>query len=326
MPDYCFMSEAVEWVAFGRVPQRLYSVNDQLDDAVDFRFDWREMPDNFEPSHDYPWFDRLEFESLGIPVTEDYFKAAEKCYSEDVAQLPKQIAEFEARHELLVEREQGSSQSNYKECANHLRQKLAELGPLQSLVDKVEADFETHREIACAKLFQLLAAGLVKSQAIDLERWERLADEGEYQMATRFDEVPPNAYSLAHKWMENEIVFDEKQHVALRVKTQDILDHSSNLLQSGRAISVERFGAFYVSSSMGRTTRQTRRGRRSVVDWPELTAHLSEMALRGDLPDNKENCIYELIAFAERELGKAPSRTSIQRNMGDELDAHYGQN
>jgi hypothetical protein len=326
LPDYCFMSEAVEWIAFGRVPQIQHSEFEQPGEVVDSRFFWAERLENFEPPYDYPWFDRLEFELLSIPVTEDYFEAAEKCYDEDVHHLPSHIAEYEAKGEIVVEQDQGSKQSRYKEYATKLRQELAELGPLQALVDKVEADFEPHRQIACAKLFQLLAAGLVESQAIDLERWESLSDEGEDEKAIRFDNVPPKAYSLAHKWMENEIVFDEREHVALRVKTQDILDHSSTLLQSGRAVSVNRIGVFYVSSSAGRTNRQTRRGRRSAVDWSQLKAHLLEMAQCGELPDSKENCIYELIAFAERELDKAPSRTSVQRKMGAELDAHYAQN
>lgn len=214
LPDYCFMSEAVEWIAFGRVPQIQHSEFAQPGEVVDSRFFWAERLDNFEPPYDYPWFDRLEFELLRIPVTEDYFKAAEKCYDEDVHHLPSHIAEYEAKGEIVVEQDQGSKQSRYKEYATKLRQELAELGPLQALVDRVEADFEPHRQIACAKLFQLLAEGLVESQAIDLERWESLSDEGEDEKAIRFDNVPPKAYSLAHKWMENEIVFDEKQHVA----------------------------------------------------------------------------------------------------------------
>jgi hypothetical protein len=250
LPDYCFMSEAVEWIAFGRVPQIQHSEFEQPGEVVDSRF--------------YPWFDRLEFELLGIPVTEDYFKAAEKCHFEDFGFVPSDITE-------------------------------AELGPLRALVDRVEADFEPYREIACAKLFQLLVEGTVESQAVDLERWRNLANEVEDEKAIRFDNVPPRAYSLAHKWMDDEIVFDEREHVALRVKTQDILDHSSIFLQSGRAVSVNRIGVFYVSSSAGRTNRQTRRGRRSAVDWSQLKAHLLEMAQCGDLPDSKENCIYELI-------------------------------
>jgi len=81
------MSEAVEWIAFGRVPQMQHHSDGGVDGVIDYRFFWREMPDNFQPSFEYPWFDRLEFESLGIQVNDDYFFAAEKCCYKFVHEL-----------------------------------------------------------------------------------------------------------------------------------------------------------------------------------------------------------------------------------------------
>ena len=84
LPPYCFMSEAVEWIAFGRVPQMQHYSAHKTDEILDYRFYWREMPDNFQPGFEFPWFDRLEFESLGIPMVEGYSEAAEKCFNEHV--------------------------------------------------------------------------------------------------------------------------------------------------------------------------------------------------------------------------------------------------
>jgi len=295
LPPHCFMSEAVEWIAFGRVPQMQHQVDDKTDEVVDYRFWWQAMPDNFEPSFEYPWFDRLEFESLGIPVPEEYFKAAEKCLFEDVSSLPSRITEYEIKDKTLIEQDDGSVLDIYGSLAEDYRKKLATLGPLQAFVDEVEALFLPHQEVACAKLFQLLALGKIRSQAIQRKRWERLAEDGEYEAAAKFESVPPNAYTLAHDWVKDEIVFQGNKHVALRVNTQDILDYRSTLLQTGVVLSVERFGAFYVSSGAVRTNRKARRGRRYVVDWSLIKSHLSEITLRGDLPDGKESCIYELI-------------------------------
>jgi len=50
------------------------------------------------------------------------------------------------------------------------------------------------------------------------------------------------------------------------------------------------------------------------------------MASGGMLPQGKESCIYELIAYAERVLCKSPSRTAVQRNLRTELDALYAHN
>jgi hypothetical protein len=325
LPPYCFLTEAVDWVAFGRVPQMQHHSDGSTDDSVDFRFDWREMPDNFEPHFIYPWFERPEFESLGIPVTEAYFSAAEKCFSEFVTELPKRIAEYEAKEPMLIEREDGSTIDFYEKSAKEYRLKLAELGPLQSIVDEVEAQFKPYYDVACAKLFQLLALGEIKCQSLNLDRWERVYDDGNFKEAALFEEVPSSAFSLDRDWRTNELELEGERHGALRVATQDILRNRTVLLQSGKPISVERFGAFYISRDTARTTRRAKAGRRSVVDWKLLQSRLEEMARSDALPEGKESCIYELIAFAESELGKGPSRTAVQRNLRHQLDALYAQ-
>ena len=317
------MSEAVEWIAFGRVPEMQHEVDKKTGEVVDYRFYWREMPDNFQPSMEYPWFDRLEFQSLGVPIVEEYFEAAERCAFESVDSLPQKIAENEAKEAVFVEDEDGSEFNLWEKIINDDRKKLAELEPLQALVDEVESAFSRYQEIACAKLFQLLAGGQILSEAIDDKRWELLSDNAEYQEAATFEGISPGAFSLSQDWMSNELYIEGKKYVALRVKTQELLDHRATLFQSGERISVERFGAFYVSGNAARTNRKAPRGRRWVVDWFAMKSHLSELALRGELPEGKENCIYELIAFAEGALGKSPSRTAVQRNMAAELNAHY---
>lgn len=94
LPPFCFLSEAIEWIAFGRVPQMQHKVARHTDEVIDYRFCWREMPDNFQPSFEYPWFDRLEFESLGIPLDEAYFEAAEVCFLEDASKLESRTADY----------------------------------------------------------------------------------------------------------------------------------------------------------------------------------------------------------------------------------------
>lgn len=317
------MSEAVEWIAFGRVPQMQHHEEHKTYELVDYRFYWREMPDNFQPSFEHPWYDRLEFDSLEISPPEDYFEAAEKCFSADVRELPKRISEYEEQAEIFFKNEDGSTVRVYQEMAENCRRTLTELAPLQRFVDEIEASFRPHFEVACAKLFQLLAVGELTSQAVDFERWERLSDEGEYEEAGRFVNVQQNAFSLNTDWQSNELSISGQRHVALRLRTQDILDRHAILLQSGKSISVERFGAFYFSSNTGRTNRREKRGRRSVVDWSVLKGHLVEITKAGLHPDGKENCIYEIISFSEKTLGKSPSRTAVQRNMGAELNALY---
>jgi hypothetical protein len=144
LPPYCFLSEAVEWIAFGRVPQMQYHSDGSSDEVVDYRFYWQEMPENFEPHFHSSWFDRLEFESLGVPVTEEYFDAAEKCFLEFTHDLPKRIKDYESKKEIYIEQEDGTTINFYAKLASEARAKLLKLAPLQSLVDEVEARFKPH--------------------------------------------------------------------------------------------------------------------------------------------------------------------------------------
>lgn len=76
------------------MPEAQWTEDKKSYDQVEYRFYWREMSDNFEPSYVNPWFERSEFEDLGIPIVEEYFAAAQKCFDEDLRHLPERILEF----------------------------------------------------------------------------------------------------------------------------------------------------------------------------------------------------------------------------------------
>ena len=125
LPTYCFVSEAVEWMAVGRVPQAHWIEEAKTYQQVEYRFYWREMPDNFEPSSAYAWFDRFEFESLGIPVDENYFPAAERCAGEYVWDLPRLISDYESKEPAIVEGDDGSTFNIWKHLAVEKNIKLS---------------------------------------------------------------------------------------------------------------------------------------------------------------------------------------------------------
>lgn len=325
LPEYCFLSEAVEWIALGRVPQILQHDDSKHDETIDYRFYWREMPDNFEPSYVYPWFNKLEFDSLGLVMPTDYTSAAEKCFMEFVSELPKSIADNESKEPTIIEDEEGNSFDIWKKMAASDREKLKELGPLQDYVNKVEEPFLHYYEIAWAKMFQALTNGSISCEGIDYERWDRFAGNNDYEGAASFSLIDAMEFSLGFDWKKNEIIIHGKEFVSLRVKTEDILSNSSVLLNKGEVIEVERFGAFYKTKSSSITSIRRKKGRPYGVDWEQLKSHLASLQRNNQLPDSKENCIYELIMFAEGKLGKSPSRSSVQRNLNSELDTIYAQ-
>jgi hypothetical protein len=324
LPIYCFLSEAVEWAAVGRVPQVQWDVDSKSDEPVEHRFYWREMPDNFEPNFVYPWFDRGEFDYLGIQIVEDYFFAAQKCYGEFVHDLPSRIAEFESKEDLLYEDEDGKTRNVHQGLAGDYRQRLEELLPLQEIVDRTESSFWRFYEIAWAKLFQLLAAGEIECSGVDLERWERLCEDDKYEEAGQFQKLDPALIPLVFNWRQNRLEAGDLKWASLRIKTADVIKHRASLLRLGQVASVERLGAGFVLKHSESAPARRRRGRPQEVDWGELKLHLGGLIENGTLPQTKESCIYSLIAFSEKSLGKSPSRSSVQRNLDHELRLIYG--
>ena len=325
LPKYCFLSEAIEWLAIGRVPQAEYHIDGSLEEPIEYRFYSGAMPDNFEPSYEHSWFDRLEFQSAGVPIEEEYFTAAEKCYFEFVHHLPQQIAEYEAKQPSMIEDDDGKEFNVYQKMADEYREKLNELGPFQEIVDRVESQFEVQYDLAWARLFQLLHKGDVTLEAVNMPRWEKLADEHEYEQAAKFVQIDGKNFVLKFDFRQNEIEIDGVNFVALRLKTEDILRNHGVLLQQGEATSVERFGAFYSTKNSTQSNLRRKRGRPKSTDWDVLKKHLNTLVQENRVPDGKENCIYELIAYSERTLGKSPSRSSVQRHLSNELNRMYAQ-
>jgi len=324
LPNFCYLSEAVEWVAVGRVPQAQWDTDGKSDEPVDQRFYWREMPDNFEPAFIYPWFDRAEFDYLGIPIVEDYFSAAQRCYGEFVHDLPTRIQEYESKEDFLYVREDGKTQNLYVSLADESRQNLQELLPLQEIVDSTESQFWRFYEIAWAKLFQLLATGQIECSAINKERFERLYDDDRYEEAGQFHNLDSSLIPIGFDWKQNSLETADGGWASLRIRTADIITHRAGLLRLGEAVSVERVGAGFVLVGSKPAPLRRQRGRPHEVNWEELKLQLGKLIEHGSIPETKESCIYSLIVFAEKTLGRSPSRSSVQRNLNHELRLIYG--
>lgn len=323
LPEYCFLSEAIDWIALGQVPQAQYHLESSIDETSDYRFYWREMPDNFEPDQVRVFFDKLEFETFGILVKDEYFGAAEKCFGEYVHSFPDKIAEYGAKKPEFIENSDGDAFDIWQKLSDSYRDKLLDLRPLQKIVDDTEAQFNPYFEIAWAKLFQLLFSGEIIIEAICYADWELLADNDEYEAAASFVKVDGTKFGLSFDWSQNKLQDGETEYVALRVRTVDILRNRSLLLQKGVVTSVIRFGSYYETTDSAAPKSRRKRGRPNSVDWDILKNHLNTLVQESRVPDGKENCIYELIAFAEREFGKTLGRSTVQRHLRAEMDAIF---
>ncbi|WP_039017399.1 hypothetical protein [Halocynthiibacter namhaensis] len=326
MPPYCFLSEAIDWIALGRVPELNYHTESDADASFDARFYWGDMPDNFEPPCEYPWFDRSEFESLEIPVDERYFEAADECAFQNIGQLQDRISEYKTKAAKTIETPEGEVFDVWAKLVHDAEENLERLKPLFDIVERTEANFQRVYEIAWSKLFPLIAEGKIQCEGLDFERWDRLSETDDYRGAGRFDLIPASATSISLDWRANEITNDGRRYVAMRVRTSDLLKYRERLFHVGKSQNVEKFGMFFTSGQSLKSQKGARRGRPKLYDWIRIKEHLAELYSAGLQPDCKENCIFELICFAEKTLDQSPGRTSVQRKLKQELDAIYARN
>ena len=306
----------------GRVPAAQIILEDKTYRPIDARFYWREMPDNFEPSEVFPWFDRNEFLSLGIDVPEDYFRAAEIYWEEGLSDLPSRIEEYEARTEVIIEGENGENFSLWKKMAEDYRATLQKFSAEKTIFEDVEKQFDRFLEVGWSKLFQLVHAGEVTIQAIELARWERLVDEDDYEAAASFENLQLDDVKLSFDWRNNRTDIASREYVATRVTTAEIVSRLNDLIPNWVDIPTQRFGAFHRVYATQKSV--FKRGRPPVVDWEMVRAKLQTMHAHNALPDNKESCIFHLVAYCEKDLGRKVSRSSVQRHIGEELKKFYG--
>lgn len=323
VPEFCFLSEAVEWVALGRVPQANWTEDQITYDRVESRFYWYEMPDNLFSYRSDPYIDRFEFEAFGVPIPSQYYEAINRCFDEDVWGLPARISEYSAKEPMMVDGGNDTEYDFWSKILSDQRALLAELAPMKAIVDGVEDRFRVHYDLAWAKLFQLIVQGDIRCSGVDMKRWERLAENDEHELAARFDDIPPSAFTLNHHWKENKLKIEGTDFAGVRIRTGDIIKRRQVLLPVGKLRNLEQMGSFFALTSEGVSETPSRRGRPRHLNWGLLKEFLGEMMRNKNLPENKESCIYELIIYAERELSKSPSRSSIQRNLKIELNAAY---
>lgn len=326
IPEYCYLSEAVEWVALGRVPEADLIEHRKTYHRVEARFYWTEMPEDFEDQRNLPWFDRAECESLGITIPENYDEIVERCYMNQVDHIEEEIAKFRFwSKDSNIE----GSEVGWSSLIDQSLATLRELQPYRNTIDQINTEGARFFDLAWAKLFQLIFESKLGVEAINFQEWDKFAYEEstreEFEKAAVYKPVHSKYFNVGFAWTKNEVLTPEGRLVALRVPTAAILENQDFLLNRGKELKVERFGMHYHSSDISVNQKRSSVGRPFSMDWGVLSEHLGRLVAEGKKPPSKESCIYELIFIAQREFGKNISRTSVQRNLGKMLNSIYAQ-
>lgn len=322
IPEYCFLSEIVAWITLGRTPEINYVTIDETGKGVDYRFDWREMPDNFDFSSEYYRYELEEFKYLGLDVLPSFFEAADKCFDGCFDFHSDRIDQNKNQKWEQSEPDKGELLDFYEYQLNKAKEAVNLPAPFKKIVDEHEDKFIPFYELAWSNIFQLLHSGEILIEGINYQKWNHLTDEDEYEKAANFVQLDGTKFALGHDWSDDRVTIDGEDFVALRVRTSSFLNSHAMLFRKGVEVSFRARGNYFVSDELS-VEAQPKRGRHRKIDYEVLREHLQHLKHTGRLPQVKENCIYELIVFAEKRFGTNISRTSVQKNLKNDLNEMY---
>lgn len=311
IPEYCFLSEIVEWVAFGRVPEKHEVFDD--DEILDCRFYPKDMPDNFnQPPYGYYGFSKAEAEAHGIEFTSEYETALDRSVMSDFISVSD---EFKERWPHLVDPEQEERAS--------LNQKV---------IDDFHALFDFSAERAWSTVFQRIATGEIALEGMSTKKWEVAEKEADEEAEASnsywdicrvlshvpFEPIPPKLIRLGLDWRENQIP-GQDGFFNLRTKTECIKAIPS--IGGGSQCSGKMYGGFFILDAGANSTHKAsiaRRGRAPSFDWSLARSYLLSEHIKGLLPGNKESAAHHVVAFCESK-GKKVGLTTVKEQLRDEL-------
>lgn len=319
LAEYCFLSEAVEFLALGRPPERQQSYYPPMDREgnyifdVDARFYWRDMPDNFEPSsqYAYEYFDQDEFELCGIDAPTNYFETAESFHFGEISDA---IMSIETTKNPFLADIGSEVRAEMEERAALARKFLERSKGEIREFHETNAKFKRFIEAAWAKLFEAIQRELVEVEAINFDSWENLANDGEYERAAQFEKLAPEAIKIGHDYTQNTLEFGSKNFVATRVKTDPIEKLFETCISMQKIGTARRIGQTIISATGDQRSRP-KRGASEAVDWEQVREHIVKLAQADQLPRKKEACIQLAIEFCQRKFARRVGRSTVQSQL-----------
>lgn len=324
-PSTCYVSEAAEWIAFGRVPDPLQH---WVDDGEEWR-DRKEGPDGEgyigEPEGGYR---QMEFRWLDVPIDwERYDEAVSAAGEKTGDQHRERFADMTERF--------GQSLKSAKESKS--AEEVAELEKIgQEWVERVEkeareADWAraAERPVASvldqarASLFQALASGRLPAKG-----WED-DDEKIRQGKQPFGvwvSVPRSMWSLLHfDWNTNTLKTPNGELLGVQVDTDALLELYPAPQIEGREVAARihcncliwevdndapsENGTATLKRSRGRPPKANGMIRDGVKNW--FTAKIRQ----GGAPPNKEALVQDCIHFVKLVFGETISRSTAQEYL-----------
>lgn len=300
MPERCYLSEALYWIAFNRFPVASYTRN-----GIDVREDPDEI-EGFEQS--FPFEEIVsasECAYAGLPVNPEWVAMIEGNYSPSSKELERIL-----RMTTLSEKER-SSYSKSLDRALEAEKNLAEW----------EEEFEAFIELHRAKLFLALREGRLKATGRKLDKPTIEEAFAEYQLADNWkdfaalpwEEIPARFWSLDDTaWYLSQSHGRKHSYCLILIELDDLLE----VFPEGEGIKrlVTQIGDALILADDEEPHRKNPRGR-PPFDWDALHVEMAARIKEHGLPAKQEAFIAEMQEWFEKRWKKQIGRSTLLQKI-----------
>jgi hypothetical protein len=292
LPEWCFLYEALYWVAFQRLPVSSYTI-----DAEEYRF--TDSPHLISE-------DETKF--AGIPRDPRWV-----AWTEERSLLPA------SEYEKVIARKEGDEDfkremMEARDAALQLEEECRSWEPHY----RRAVEYPVSRIFVALRSGQLAAKGRLLPSLDRDEAYARLSAEERYLSDITPTDIPVQFWSLQGMDFEASAAKSETAHYChIMLRTNEVISVFPG--EREEVAGVERVGdSFVLSDGVRKPPSLNKRGRPS-YPWEPFHVEVAALVQRGELPSKKEAAIQHFQSWFEAQLNVQPSRAAI----GERLKPYY---
>ncbi len=324
LPEQMSISEAVDWIAFGLLPEAHWELDDN-NEPIEARMQVESILQRFG----HPFGSNMDTLDAGyfsefLPEVdaERYFSAFEVCLGETPEQLTESINRW-GGFENIASRETSPEHENlseiYGDKVNDLRAELDAAIRLR----EIRIPLARRESSARAKLLLKMISGEIPAQGVRLPLLD--SDTDNFQpddWPTSFNVIRPENWRFEGvNWDDSNLVSWSDRYLGVVVSTIKILEHfprpdtqplgmSGTLV--GRVFLVESDSPYFEGPSVAQPEKGRRHQTEKILD-AAIYSHLNSLVKSNNFPPKIEAQIAEISDFVRQRLAHTLTRTTAQR-------------
>lgn len=296
----CFISEALMWIAFQRLPLRYYGEHEE-DGRLNF-----ENSEGLEPSIVEEPVTDAECERVGLPPNPEY-----KDFEAGVFhRRPDDI-----RRLLEIDGIPDASR-------RQLKRDLEKAVPFQEKLDEWTSDFDMFMEAPKAKVFLALREGELKASGMELPRPTIAGSHEHYEAEgwngwddSQWSEIDSEFWTMGGlNWADCTAEGRLSAYAMIIVDVDQLLAKFPPALEPSRSAVVKIGDTLVLTQDEEGAKTRSRRGRPAYL-WDEFFLEVTKRLQAGSLPAKQEAFIVEMQEWCSTAWGREVARSTVLQKL-----------